>query len=91
MNYFQIYLFKISIITLTKYYLFSKRFSDFEEKIKRKKIPLLSNYDNFDKNSNNGSNNNNNNNNQIINNNFNNINKIIKLEESKNINNSNEY
>ena len=69
--------------------LFSKRFSDFEEKIKRKKIPLLSNYDNFDKNSNNGSNNNNNN--QIINNNFNNINKIIKLEESKNINNSNEY
>ena len=68
--------------------LFSKRFSDFEEKIKKKKIPLLSNYDNFDKNSNNGSNNNYN---QIVNNNFNNNNKIIKLEESKNSNNYNEY
>jgi hypothetical protein len=62
--------------------LFSKRFSDFEEKIKKKKIPLLSNYNNFDNSSNNGSNNQHN---KIINNN------IIKTEEYKNNNNYNEY
>jgi hypothetical protein len=60
--------------------LFSKRFSDFEEKIKKKKIPLLSNYNNFDNSSNNGSNNQHN---KIINNN------IIKTEECKNNNNYN--
>ena len=62
--------------------LFSKRFSDFEEKIKKKKILLLSNYDNFDKNSNNGSYNQYKRN---IENNF------IAPEESKNNNNYNEY
>ena len=67
--------------------LFSKRFSDFEEKIKKKKIPLLSNYDNFDKSSNNDSNYQYNN---IINNNFN-RNNINKFEEYKNSSGFNEY
>mgnify|MGYP002624701860 FL=1 len=62
--------------------LFSKRFSDFEEKIKKKKIPLLSNYDSFGNNSNNGSN-------KLydrdVNNNF------MKYEECKNSDDYSEY
>ena len=68
--------------------LFSKRFSDFEEKIKKKKIPLLSNYDNFDKYSSNGSNGSYNN--KTFNNKFYNNNNI-KPEEYKINNNYNEY